>query len=90
MNSLKQSQSNRAALDELVTSQLQAILACGEQLKYRYQLFLEAPGVDDPQALAFDVWNLRLRADRLVRVLDALDAKDTPVDQFEQATPYAA
>jgi len=90
MNSFRQSQSKRAPLDELVMSQLQAILTCGEQLKHRHQILLEAPGLEDPQALAIDVWNLRLRADRLLRVLDALEEHYSPADQLQQGTPYAA
>jgi hypothetical protein len=90
MNSVRQSQSNRAPLDELVMSQLRAILTCEEELKRRRQILLEAPGFDDPQAWAIDVWHLRLRADRLVRMLDALEGNYAPADQIEQRTSYAA
>jgi|HubBroStandDraft_3_1064219.scaffolds.fasta_scaffold585700_2 hypothetical protein len=90
MKVVRQSQSNRAPLDELVKSQLQAILTCEEQLKHRHRILLEASSLDDPQTWAIDVRNLWLRADRLARVLDALEGNYGPVEQFEQGTPCAA
>ncbi len=90
MKSVGDSQSKRAPLDELVMSQLKAILAWEEQLKHRFQILLEAPSSDDPQRLAIELWNLQLRADRLARVLDALDGNYSQAVQLGPETPCAA
>jgi len=87
MKTVRESQSNRAPLDELVMSQLKVILACEEQLKNRFQVLSEAPS-SDPRTLAIELSNLQVRADRLARVLDALDGNYTPAAQLEQETPW--
>jgi hypothetical protein len=73
MNPTNQSLSDSGPLGELVASQLKAIVHCEEQLQRRYGSLVKAPSLDDAQAWASEVWRLRLRADRLARMLDALE-----------------
>ena len=72
MNLLEQSPSKRAPLDHLVVSELEAIINCEKQLQQQYGGILEAPSPEESQTWAFEVLRLRLRTDRLARMLDAL------------------
>jgi hypothetical protein len=68
--------SQTTPLDALVATQVEAIISSEHQLQSRYTSLLEAPTEADAQAWAFDVWNLRSRADRLERLLLAFDNQD--------------
>ena len=72
MKLVKQSPSERAPLDHLVVSELEAIINCERQLQQQYGGILEAPSLEESQTWAFEVLRLRLRTDRLARMLDAL------------------
>ena len=72
MNLLNQSPTQQAPLDHLVVSELEAIINCEKQLEQQYGGLLEAPSPQESQTWAFEVMRLRLRAERLGRMLDAL------------------
>ncbi len=90
MNSLNASPSHPEPIDQLVISQMQAIIDCEMRLKERYGSLLNAASSVESERLACEVWNLRLRTDRLARMLDALDGKYVPDGLPEKNTPAAA
>jgi hypothetical protein len=90
MTFLQQSSSNKAPLDELIVAQLSDILHCEKQLQQRYENVEGALSLDDSRSWASEVWNLRLRADRLGRMLDALEGNYVPLGPFEKTTLAAA
>lgn len=83
------SRTNRAPLDALVVCQLEAIRNSEKQLQQSYARLVAAPKFKDSEACAVQVWKLRLQADRLARMLDALEGKYT-ADPVEKNTLAAA
>jgi len=69
-----------APLDSLVMMQVEAIVNSEHLLEQRYADLLQAPTEAEAQAWALEVWNLRRRADRLGRMLQALGDEDPQVD----------
>ena len=68
----KPSGSMHSPLDHLVVSELEAIMNSERQLQQQYRDIQEAPGREESQTWATEVWRLRLRTERLGRMLDAL------------------
>lgn len=64
--------SEQAPLDYLVVSELEAIISSEKQLQRQYGNLMQASTSEESQMWASEVWRLRLRADRLGRMLDAL------------------
>jgi hypothetical protein len=83
-------ESDRAPLEALIVSQLEGIRKREKQLQKRYAALLVAPTLDNSQAWAQEVWSLRSRADRLARMMDALDGIYVPTVLPEKNTPLAA
>jgi len=75
MKHMCQSPKHAAPLDALVVSRLEAILNSEKQLQQRYTTLTQSGRSDDSAGCVAAVWKLRLQADRLARMLDALDGE---------------